>query len=168
MQINRSRGHEQQPSKSTLTIHQVQRVRQGPFNHHHHHPHHHHHHHLYHHHPQPHRSSSRSTQERPGSSTSNELSRDEVQYWFLTRKDLGRALPHPVIWTKSKKIAIFFLEKPSLRNSILSKHYHFTFKGSESIGTASITSKDSGKSNAVSLINYRAPRRPLNPKWGVC
>jgi len=65
IQINRSRGHEQQPSKSTLTIHQVQR---------------------------PHRSSSRSTQERPGSSTSNELSRDE---------------------------------------------------GSESIGTASITSKDS-------------------------
>jgi len=65
IQINRSRGSEQQPSKSTLTIHQVQR---------------------------PHRSSSRSTQERPGSSTSNELSRDE---------------------------------------------------GSESIGTASITSKDS-------------------------
>jgi len=65
IQINRSRGNEQQPSKSTLTIHQVQR---------------------------PHRSSSRSTQERPGSSTSNELSRDE---------------------------------------------------GSESIGTASITSKDS-------------------------
>ena len=26
LQINRSRGHEQQPSKSTLTIHQVQRV----------------------------------------------------------------------------------------------------------------------------------------------
>lgn len=80
IQINRSRGSEQQPSKSTLTIHQVQR---------------------------PHRSSSRSTQERPGSSTSNELSRDE---------------------------------------------------GSESIGTASITSKDS-----VGGVKF-VPRRRLSRK----
>ena len=167
MQINRSRGHEQQPSKSTLTIHQVQRVRQRPSNHH---QHLHHRHHPLHqadltiHSPTDRRAEAPRNAQEAAPAMNSVATRCNIDHWQ------GRiwAVPSPPHLDKIKKNSSFFLWKPSLRSSRLSKHYHFAFKGSESIGTASITSKDSGKSNAVSHINCRAPRRPLNPKWGVC
>ena len=166
MQINRSRGHEQQPSKSTLTIHQVQRVRQRPSNHH---QHLHHRHHPLHqadltiHSPTDRRAEAPRNAQEAAPAMNSVATRCNIDFW----KEVFGQGPPPS-FGQNPKNSSFFLGKPSLRSSRLSKHYHFAFKGSESIGTASITSKDSGKSDAESQINYRSPRRPLNLKWGVC